>query len=555
MFTRTDGPRQAVEPEEVHPPKGAPRPRANRPALHRRLRRWFAGVLLAEAGGGSWTRYLKPMGLVISITGVGALLDLRVAPTNLAMLYLLGVVFVSCRWGFGPALTYSAVSTMTFDFFFIPPYEAFAITDIWYFITATTFMCVGLIICVLTASVRHHATEADRREAYAATLYGFMQSLASARGLSEVIDAAATQIRTTLGLDTALLLAGESGLVAYPAPGCPEMDAATLAAAEERLAAARNGAVDRNGVFLPLRAGEEVIGVMVLMRGPSLFSGNTKDSLLESMAGQMALAIQRAMLEEKAREAERAQLRAQRAKAEAIATLAGGLAHDLNHLLTGVLGNASLAAESLPADHPSKRWIDALTKAGERAAQIVAQVLSYSGKGRRFDELVDLSASARWFVKCLPSPPANIEVHLQLQDDLPVFHGDSNQVLQLIGNLYLNAVEAIGEAPGQISISTYREPVWIGASGGAGGPGSPRECVCLSVTDTGCGIEPSIRPRIFDPFFTTKFIGRGLGLSAAEGIMRAHGGAIRVASEPGKGSTFVCQFPVHPGGSSQGAQL
>jgi signal transduction histidine kinase len=162
-----------------------------------------------------------------------------------------------------------------------------------------------------------------------------------------------------------------------------------------------------------------------------------------------------------------------------------------------------------------------------------------------------LSALVGDFVRSLPPMPAHIELSVKLGDHLPRMAGDRNQLLQLIGNLYLNAVEAIDDGPGRIVISTHRQH-WRGEAGGAfGNPQPPTgDCVCLSVTDTGCGIEESIQPRIFDPFFTTRFIGRGLGLSAAEGIMRAHNGAIHVSSEPGKGSTFTCLFAVTSTGSS-----
>lgn len=476
------------------------------------------------------------------------------APTNLAMLYLLGVVAISYRLGFGPALTYSLLSTLTFDFFFIPPYESFAITDFWYFLTAITFMGIALFISILTTTVRQYAVAAGRREAQTATLYALMQSLASARGPSEIIQAAATQFKAVLGLEIAVLLASEAGsLSPQMEPKAFRVDDSLRGAAEEVFASALSGAMDREGAFLPLRAGDDVIGVMVFP--PSQFLSQLhrhEDVLLKAMAGQVALAIKRSVLEEKARDADREQLRAQRAKAEAIATLAGGLAHDLNNLLTGVLGNASLVADSLPLHHPSRNLLNELNRAGERAAHIVAQVLSYAGKGRFFNELIDVSVLVDDFLKGLPPIPTNIELSFNLADHLPRLQGDRNQLLQLIGNLYLNAVEAIDQASGRILISTYCQDCRREANGSSVSS-QICQCVCLSVTDTGCGIEESVRSRIFDPFFTTKFVGRGLGLSAAEGIMRAHNGMIRVASEPGKGSTFTCLFAVEPTGTSKRA--
>ena len=140
-----------------------------------------------------------------------------------------------------------------------------------------------------------------------------------------------------------------------------------------------------------------------------------------------------------------------------------------------------------------------------------------------------------------------IQLRSELAQSLPPVEGDRNQLRQLIGNLYLNALEAIGDGSGIVTICTGSETI-TDETAGAGPPDAssspPGEYVFLRVTDTGCGIEDAIRPRIFDPFFTTKFIGRGLGLSAAAGIVGAHGGAIRVSSEPGRGSIFTCILPI-----------
>ena len=245
---------------------------------------------------------------------------------------------------------------------------------------------------------------------------------------------------------------------------------------------------------------------------------------------------------------ERQQQRTQKAKAEAIGTLAGGLAHDLNNILTAVLGNAGLAAEMLAEDHPARSLLRDLSKSGERAALIVAQMLAYARKGRFFNELIDLSGLARDFLReVAASTPAKIQLRSELAQSLPPVEGDRNQLRQLIGNLYLNALEAIGDGSGIVTICTGSEIITDETAGAGPADASsspPGEYVFLRVTDTGCGIEDAIRPRIFDPFFTTKFIGRGLGLSAAAGIVGAHGGAIRVSSDPGMGSIFTCILPI-----------
>lgn len=149
-------------------------------------------------------------------------------------------------------------------------------------------------------------------------------------------------------------------------------------------------------------------------------------------------------------------------------------------------------ADSLPIHHPSRKLLSELNRAGERAAHIVAQVLSYAGKARFFTEVIDVSALVDDFVKSLPPIPSNVELSVKLRDNLPRLEGDRNQLLQLIGNLYLNAVEAIDQAPGRIFVSTYCQDSRRDGNAPSGKAQSTCQCVCLSVTDTGCGIEESI---------------------------------------------------------------
>ncbi|HXS93893.1 MAG TPA: ATP-binding protein [Candidatus Limnocylindrales bacterium] len=248
----------------------------------------------------------------------------------------------------------------------------------------------------------------------------------------------------------------------------------------------------------------------------------------------------------------REQQRSQAAKAEALGVLAGGLAHDFNNLLTSILGNASIALDTVADGHPATPLIQNVISSSERAATLVSQMLAYSGKGRFFNEFVDLSRLADDFLKDVTdSIPASIQLRSDLASGLPCVEADRHQIRQMVGNLYLNALEAIGDAPGQVTVTTGFDAIDPEACGGSGdGPDSSGEFVYLRVADTGCGIDDAIRSRIFDPFFTTKFIGRGLGLSAVQGIVHAHSGSIRVSSQPGEGAAFTCLLPVvrHNGG-------
>jgi len=233
-------------------------------------------------------------------------------------------------------------------------------------------------------------------------------------------------------------------------------------------------------------------------------------------------------------------------KLESLGLLAGGVAHDFNNLLVGVIGNASLAQEMLPPDHPAAELLVGVLKTGEQAAHLTRQMLAYSGKGKFLVELLDLSAlipDMSGLVR--PSISKKIALHLDLQDDLPPIEADRGQVQQVFMNLVLNAAEAIGSHEGRISVRNGIQTVderflRLHLDTPELRPG---EYVVLEVRDTGCGMDDATRARIFDPFFSTKFTGRGLGLAAVAGILRGHKGGITVSSAPGKGSCFTVLFP------------
>jgi PAS domain S-box-containing protein len=220
-------------------------------------------------------------------------------------------------------------------------------------------------------------------------------------------------------------------------------------------------------------------------------------------------------------------------KLESLGVLAGGLAHDFNNLLTGIMGNASLAAGEMETN-PARACerLDEVLLASERAALLIRQMLAYAGKGRFMIEKLDLSTQVREILPLLgASVPKFVEVQLRLDDTLPSVEADRSQIQQLIMNLAINAAEAMGERPGTVTITTSHR-----AENG-------ERQVVLEVSDTGDGMTDEVKARIFDPFFTTKFTGRGLGLSAVMGIIRAHHGAISVTSAPGEGATVTVVLP------------
>lgn len=233
-------------------------------------------------------------------------------------------------------------------------------------------------------------------------------------------------------------------------------------------------------------------------------------------------------------------------KLESLGVLAGGIAHDFNNLLVGILGNASLARAMVPGDSPARTILDEIELAGRRAGDLVEQMLAYSGKGQFRVERLNLGELVQEMTNLLRvsiSKSAVLECHGP--PDLPPAEGDATQLRQVIMNLVVNASEALEGHPGTITVVT-------GATRLTGheeidtalfGQLDPGEYVFVQVTDTGCGMDEETRAKLFEPFFTTKFAGRGLGMAAVLGIVRAHRGAILVHSNPGDGSTFRVLFP------------
>jgi PAS domain S-box-containing protein len=231
---------------------------------------------------------------------------------------------------------------------------------------------------------------------------------------------------------------------------------------------------------------------------------------------------------------------------EGLGVLAGGIAHDFNNILTGILGNASLAAQSLPASSPAKRYMHDIELASQRAAELCGQMLAYACRGRFVPETLDLNRLIGETTRLLGvSIGKKAELRRMLAPGLPPITADASQIRQIVMNLVINASEAIGERGGLITITTGL--VWVDAGylaqmrhAAEMGVG---EHVFLEVNDNGGGMDAATLERIFDPFFTTKFTGRGLGLAAVQGIVRGHKGGLEVRSEEGRGSMFRLLLP------------
>jgi nitrogen-specific signal transduction histidine kinase/CheY-like chemotaxis protein len=236
----------------------------------------------------------------------------------------------------------------------------------------------------------------------------------------------------------------------------------------------------------------------------------------------------------------------QNQRLESLGVLAGGIAHDFNNLLTGVLGNASLLQELFRPGSREARLSGDLIEAAQVMARLTAQMLAYSGRSRFVVEPLDLSTEVRRVTNLVQaSIPKNVRLDLALDASMPAIEADSSQLQQVVMNLVINGAEAMGLKQGTVQVRTLtRRAQQTELAASVTQPSVPAgEYVVLEVCDTGGGMDEETKARIFDPFFTTKFSGRGLGLSAVLGIVRAHLGALIVESSVGLGTTFRIFFP------------
>jgi signal transduction histidine kinase len=284
-----------------------------------------------------------------------------------------------------------------------------------------------------------------------------------------------------------------------------------------------------------LRASRDALELRVKERTAELAKAN------EELTSQIA---ERRRAEQQRRELEAQVLQSQ--KLESLGVLAGGIAHDFNNLLTPILGYTSRVLREAEPDSVTHRSVAQIRNAALRAAELTGQLLTYAGGTRSVAKTFNLSELVREMGSLLETATSRkAQLHYDLVEDLPAIEADSSQIRQVVMNLISNASDSIGESPGTITVRTgtieadlhYLSRTHLGREAPEG------SYVFLEVSDTGCGMDGETQAKIFDPFFTTKRAGRGLGLAALLGIVRAHRGALRVESTPGSGSVFQVLLP------------
>jgi PAS domain S-box-containing protein len=332
-----------------------------------------------------------------------------------------------------------------------------------------------------------------------------------------------------------------SKVVAMRAPAvCNDIERDPLAA-DWRDAAMQCGI--RAVASFPLVSGDECIGTFNLYADRVDLFDAEELRLLTELARDIAFAI-----EMREREQERLLLEqqlAQSQKMEAIGQLAGGIAHDFNNILSAIVGNTELVRLDLSPDHPALTSIKEILRAGQRAKELVQRILAFSRPQPQQLGPILLQPVLEEAIRLLRATlPAGVELAFDAERWLPTVSADASQIHQIVLNLVTNAWHAMENDVGRIEVRL--KACHVDDSLCSTHPGlRPGPHACLSVADSGKGMDTLTLSRIFEPFFTTKQAGQGagLGLSVVHGIVRSHGGVIVVDSEPGKGTTFQVYFP------------
>jgi PAS domain S-box-containing protein len=285
----------------------------------------------------------------------------------------------------------------------------------------------------------------------------------------------------------------------------------------------------RSGRIIHCRCSSELIE----LGGKSCMVTVTEDVTAQREADQSRLE-----LENQLRQAQRL---------DALGQLAGGIAHDFNNILTGVMAYTELALMEAHRPAEVKKHLTEVRKAGERAKDLVRQILTFSRQQQQERKPVRLHTTIREAVKLLRSTlPKTMGIESDIESNAPVVLADLTQIHQVMLNLCTNAAHAMRGKAGRLTVTLSTAVLEVTSGVGSAGLRPGRHAL-ITVSDTGHGMDEAVRARIFEPFFTTKAPGEGtgLGLSVVHGIIEDHDGAITVESSVGEGTTFRLYFPEH----------
>jgi two-component system sensor histidine kinase KdpD len=488
----------------------------------------------------NWRQLGWAVGTVGLCTALGWLMWPYFELANIIMVFLLGTVVVAPRLSRPFTIVTSVLSVAAFDFFFVPPYFTFAVSDVRYFVTFAVMLVVAIVVSSLTLRIRQQADSARHRERRTAALYDLSRELASMRGEENLIRAAARHISEVFGCQVVVLRpAPTGGLVTRAAHPTPFEIDVTEGGVSQWVFAHRQmaglGAETLPGaqaLYVPLIASRGIVGVLgVKPPDPHAFADPEQLHLLETYANQTAVAIERSLLAEETQRAQ-VEIEAERLRS----SLLSSVSHDLRTPLATIMGSASSLLED--GTHFQRgTWQDLLQSIldeAERLNRLVGNLLDMTRL-----EAGTLAVKKEWLPleEVVGTAITRIEKRLggrpvatHLPADLPLVRIDGVLIEQVLINLLDNGIK----------YTPVRSGIDISASVGDG-------ALLVQVADRGPGFAPGEEERVFDKFYrgqTADSRGVGLGLAICRAIVEAHGGKIWAENRPGGGAVFRFTLPI-----------
>jgi len=481
--------------------------------------------------------YAAALATALASTALAWLMFPRFELSNIIMVYLLGVVVVSMRFGRVASALASVLSVAAFDFFFVPPYFTFAVTDSQYLVTFMVMLVVALVISDLTVRARDQAEAARTQERRSAALFSLTRELAAAPDIPTLLEAALRHLLEIFGGRIVILLPDATGRLEQRAGQLApfNMDASDHAVAQwafEHRAAAGAGTDNLPGAqmrFEPLTSSRGIVGVVGMRpTEPRAFDAPEQERLLETFVSQVAVALDRALL---AAEMQAAQVRAE---AERVRNaLLSAVSHDLRTPLTAITGAASAALEGeTRLDAATRReLLESIRDEAERLNRLVNNLLDVtrleSGSLQLRREWIPVEELVGVALARLAKPLGDRKVTTRLPEDLPPVLVDGLLIEQVLINLLENATKH----------TPAGQPIDIEARRVA-------DTIVVDVADRGPGLPTGEEQRIFDKFFGAGTGGgAGLGLTICRAIVEAHGGRIRGENRRDGGAVFRLSLP------------
>jgi len=487
-----------------------------------------------------WDRYGWAMAISVACTLLAEAMYSHFELSNLVMIFLLGVTISGLRLGRGPSALTAVLNVASFDFFFVPPRFTFAVSDAQYIVTFAAMLIIALVIASLTANVRQQTRVAGARERRTALLYAMSRELAATRGIPSLAQLAVRHVAEVFQCQAVILLPDKGGKLSYPRdePQESSFRGADLAVAQwvadhgRRAGLGSDTLPAARGVYLPLGDAQQAIGVLaVLPTNPRRVLLPEQSHLLETFAGQIALALERASLSEVA---EASRLAAERESLRN--TLLASISHDLRTPLSVIAGASSALVQSgATLDEKSRLSLaQGIEVKAREMSDLVSNVLDLmrfeSGQvilRRDWQTIDDLAGAA---LSNLEGKLNGRRVEQRFPEDLPPVYVDATLIVQVFSNLLDN-------------VAKYTPPVthvWITAS-------TYGDALRVIIEDDGPGL-PGVEPaRMFDKFQRGNgegaVAGVGLGLTICRAIIQAHGGEIEAGRREGGGARFEFTLP------------